>query len=44
MPGLSGVGAGMDSFFEYGVKAGIMLGELKNSKSGGAGLIGNLYR
>ncbi|OXH23230.1 carbohydrate binding protein [Cryptococcus neoformans] len=27
MPGLSGVGAGMDSFFEYGVKAGIMLGD-----------------
>ncbi|WWD22230.1 hypothetical protein CI109_106721 [Kwoniella shandongensis] len=25
MPGLSGVGAGMDSFFEYGIKAGIML-------------------
>lgn len=34
----------MDSFFEYGVKAGIMLGELKNSKSGGAGLIRNIYR
>ncbi|OCF41757.1 hypothetical protein I317_04461 [Kwoniella heveanensis CBS 569] len=24
-PGFSGVGAGMDSFFEYGIKAGIML-------------------
>nr|XP_018266555.1 uncharacterized protein I303_00530 [Kwoniella dejecticola CBS 10117]OBR88713.1 hypothetical protein I303_00530 [Kwoniella dejecticola CBS 10117] len=24
-PGMSGVGAGMDSYFEYGVKAGIML-------------------
>ncbi|WVW81609.1 hypothetical protein I302_103604 [Kwoniella bestiolae CBS 10118] len=24
-PGMSGVGAGMDSFFEYGVKAGVML-------------------
>ncbi|WWC97244.1 hypothetical protein V866_004123 [Kwoniella sp. B9012] len=26
-PGMSGVGAGMDSFFEYGLKAGIMLDE-----------------
>ena len=25
-PGLSGVGAGMDSFFEYGIKAAILLG------------------
>ncbi|WVQ80984.1 hypothetical protein IAT38_003091 [Cryptococcus sp. DSM 104549] len=25
MPGLSGVGAGMDSFFEYGIKAAVML-------------------
>nr|XP_019014344.1 uncharacterized protein I206_00426 [Kwoniella pini CBS 10737]OCF53125.1 hypothetical protein I206_00426 [Kwoniella pini CBS 10737] len=24
-PGMSGVGAGMDSYFEYGVKAGVML-------------------
>ncbi|KAK4689097.1 hypothetical protein P7C73_g1006, partial [Tremellales sp. Uapishka_1] len=26
-PGLSGVGAGMDSFFEYGIKAGVLLGD-----------------
>lgn len=27
-PGFSGVGAGIDSFFEYGMKAAILLGEL----------------
>ncbi|WVN90106.1 uncharacterized protein L203_105341 [Cryptococcus depauperatus CBS 7841] len=27
MPGISGVGAGMDSYFEYALKAGIMLGD-----------------
>ena len=26
LPGLSGVGAGMDSYFEYGIKAAILLG------------------
>jgi mannosidase alpha-like ER degradation enhancer 1 len=27
-PGFSGVGAGIDSFFEYGMKAAILLGSL----------------
>jgi mannosidase alpha-like ER degradation enhancer 1 len=26
-PGLTGVGAGIDSYFEYGIKAAILLGE-----------------
>jgi mannosidase alpha-like ER degradation enhancer 1 len=26
VPGMSGVGAGMDSYFEYGIKAAILLG------------------
>jgi mannosidase alpha-like ER degradation enhancer 1 len=29
IPGLSGVGAGLDSFFEYGIKAAILLSELR---------------
>jgi hypothetical protein len=33
VPGMSGVGAGIDSFFEYGIKAAIMLSTYSRSCS-----------